>query len=65
MEKDKVMEEHFIPFKYLIIHEDFSVVGLNDETKAREASEFVIVIDVVEGLVLGNSKHIEEARTED
>lgn len=36
-------------FRYLIVHEDYTVTGTNDEKVAKAAAEFELVHDVLEG----------------
>lgn len=36
-------------FRYLIIHEDYTITGTNEEKVAMAAVEFELVVDVQEG----------------
>lgn len=54
-------------FRYLIIHEDYTITGTNEEKVARAAVPFELVVDVQEGkeLLSTQAEDIHEPEAED
>lgn len=42
-------------WKYILVYEDYSLAGTNDEAVAKEAAEYTLVIDVEKKIEMAGS----------